>query len=479
MQRRDFIRLSTRTALALGLSGMGSPLWAGSTTTTPKTLIHVMLDGGPDFRHLIVPAYESSNNDAESYAAKFWSARASLFRVSTATELKEVYRNYYDEIEIDGVKCGILKQASWLKSEIAQGRVAIISNAIGSTNRNHHHAKLMIESGNMNSSPYNQDVSGWMGRAASGLKQTVVSVTSEVRLLCNGPHPTDIQRHDNSCVVNNYESREVGLYEYDTQADLDSGSSSYKYSENAIMSRALKSYYEAKRGSIPTNSPYYKAMQHEQRLRTFGRQVKTRLDANPIPQKILNLSEANHIDKLHSHYLATEIGSVYDSFVTQDIFDMRLMSMEVNGWDSHKNLRNQIEPKYEDMFGENRGFHALVDSLNAIDTALYENTLIVFSGEFGRQHKSNGDHGNDHGRGNTVLVMGGAIKKGGLYGDLFPESEKPYLDVKNADIEGKTSMLKIYSTLLEWQQQGLGEAVFGTLSTHSVESGVVLSDMFG
>jgi len=32
---------------------------------------------------------------------------------------------------------------------------------------------------------------------------------------------------------------------------------------------------------------------------------------------------------------------------------------------------------------------------------------------------------------------------------------------------------------LEWQQQGLGEAVFGTLSTHSVESGVVLSDMFG
>jgi len=468
MQRREFIKLSTKTAIALALSGIYTPLNAG-TNTPPKTIINVMLDGGPDFRYLIVPKYDNSSN-LDSYEAKFWEARASIFNVSGADDLKAAYSEYYNDITIGSNTYGILKKASWLKAQIDAGNVAIISNAIGSTNRNHHHAKLMIESGNMDASPYNQDVSGWLGRAANGLTQNVVSITSEVRLACNGPHPTDPKRHDNSCVVNNYKSRDMNLYFYDTQND-------YKYAEKAIMSRALRSYYTAKADTIPPSSPYYKAMQHEKKLREFGDQIKAILDKNDTPEKIANLTEKGHVNELDSSYFGRQISSCYDSFLTRDILNMRLISMEYNGWDSHKNLRNQIEPKFEDMFGTDKGFDALISSLDDIDTKIYKNMVITFSGEFGRQHLSNGDHGNDHGRGNTVLVIGGNIK-GGIYGDIFPDSEKDKLNTKNADIKGETSILKIYSATLDWQEAGLGDKIFGSLSNQNVEAGVKLSDIF-
>jgi len=476
MQRRDFIKLSTRTAIALAMSGVANPLMAGSTTVQ-KTIINLMLDGGPDFRHLIVPAYEASNNDPDSYAAKFWKARASIFNVTSESDLKKAYNDNYNNITISGIKCGILKIASWLEDQITAGNVAIVSNAIASTNRNHYHSKLVMESGDMDASPYNLDVSGWLGRSARGLGKNLVSVTSEVRLSCNGPVANHPEKHDNSMVINNQDSRNLGLFNYDTQGDLDNNSNLYRYYDSAYASRALKSYYEAKRGMIPSSSPYHKAMEHEKNLRDFGDRVKSILDANALPEKIANLNTKNHQNKLNSSYFAKQIASVYDSFVTKDIFDMSVISMDYNGWDSHKRLRTQIEPRYEDMFGTDKGFDALISSLDDLDTDIYKNMTIVISGEFGRQLKSNGDNGNDHGRGNTVLVIGEAVK-GKLYGDIFPDSELSELNVKNKDIEGKTSIFRIYSEILDWQQSGLGATVFGDISGHPLESGVDLSKIY-
>jgi len=476
MRRRDFIKLSANAALLLAWTGLGTPLQAGTTPAVSKTVINLMLDGGPDFRHLIVPAYKSGDAD-DSYAAQFWLSRASLWSVSSADELKQKYLDNYDDVTISGIKCGILKSCAWLRDEIDAGNVAIVNSVIGSTNRDHHHSQLMIESGSLEIGAHSLDASGWEGRAASSLGGNVLSLTPSVRLICNGPHPTDTNKHDNSCVISNYYSRDAGLYNYDTQGDLDSGSAEYTWSDRGKLSRALSSYYLAKRPSIPTGSPYYKPMEHERKLREFGALLGARLDATPIPQKISNLDEDGHDDELDSSRFARQILALHDSFATRDIVDMKLASMDYTGWDSHKNLRSQIEPKFEDMFGTNKGFDALITELDLIDSDIYKNSVIVISGEFGRQHKSNGDHGNDHGRGNSVIIIGGSLN-GGMYGDPFPESEKADLMVKNADREGKTSMLKVYAQILEWQKSGLGAEVFGDLSTHSVESGVDLGSIF-
>ena len=140
MKRRDFIKLSANTALILAFAGLSSPVYGVGLTTTPKSVINLILDGGPDFRHLIVPTYSMDNNDANSYAYKFWEARGTIFGKSGVDNLKQVYSDNYDDVIISGVACRILKKCAWLKDEINAGRVAIVNNVLGSENRNHHHS---------------------------------------------------------------------------------------------------------------------------------------------------------------------------------------------------------------------------------------------------------------------------------------------------------------------------------------------------
>jgi len=150
---------------------------------------------------------------------------------------------------------------------------------------------------------------------------------------------------------------------------------------------------------------------------------------------------------------------------------MRLASLSYGGWDSHKYLLDHITPKFEDIFGATKGLASLV---GALDEDAYEKSVFVVGGEFGRQLKSNGNEGNDHGRGNTMLVIGGKVK-GGLYGELFPSTELDKLDVKNEDIDGLTSMFKVYAEILNWQEADLGKKVFANLDNQAVEDGVDLT----
>ncbi len=467
MKRRDFIKLSAFTALAL--VSFSENVYASEVI--PKTVINISLDGGPDFRHLIVPAFSSEEG---SYGLEYAKTRASIFDVAMTNEaLQANFDDHYDAINISGVDCGILKSCEWLKDEINAQNVAIINNAIASTNRDHHHSILILESGSLLTGSHDVEVSGWLGRGAKALNAHVVSVSSGVRLVCNGPHATDAKAHDNSVVISNTHSRNAGLYNYDTQADLDSGSSGYKYNERAILSRSLSSYYSAKRDLIDQGSPYEKFMKHEEKLRLFGDQLKARLDTVALPQSIINLYEGENT--LSSKYFGRQIRSLYDSFASQDILSMRYASLEYTGWDSHKHQRAQIEAKYSDMFGAAKGLATLQSELELLNSGINDGSVIIISGEFGRQLKSNGDNGTDHGRGNSVLVIGKKIN-GGFYGDPFPSDEIDKLSVKNEDITGKTSIFQIYARVLEWQEAGLGESVFD-LSAQAIEDGVDFSNL--
>ncbi len=466
MKRRNFIKLSANVAFLLAFSGVYTPLRA-EDSSVEKVVVNLMLDGGPDFRYLIVPAYiEDDEGNTDEYTVDFWQARASIWNANTESELKEAYTEHYDDVTISGYACGVLKKCKWLIDEIDANNVAIINNVIASTNRNHHHSQVILEHGSTSANEYNLDVSGWAGRAAKELGANVISLTREVRLVCNGPHATDLNRHDNSCVIVNYDSRDGGLYSYDTQADLDNGSNNYQWSHAGIIGRALQSYYKSKRPFISENSPYHKAIAHEKQIRDFGTRLKEKLDTVTIPESIQNLSTGD--TALKSSAFAKQILSLYDSYQTRDILGMKLASMEYSGWDSHKNTSEKIAPKLEDIFGESKGLDSLIGEIGA---EAYNETVIVIAGEFGRQLVSNGDHGSDHGRGNSMLVIGGKVN-GGFYGDPFPDEDFTV----NADILGKTSMFQVYASVLDWQESDLGAKIFN-LNDEEIEESVDLSTM--
>ncbi|MGH7087633.1 MAG: DUF1501 domain-containing protein, partial [Stellaceae bacterium] len=92
---------------------------------------------------------------------------------------------------------------------------------------------------------------------------------------------------------------------------------------------------------------------------------------------------------------------------------IRLAFAALGGWDTHVaqgnhqgQLANHLRPLGEGLATFARG---LGDDR--------QNTVVVVISEFGRTLRENDAHGTDHGHGNAIWVMGGAIRGGRVYGN--------------------------------------------------------------
>jgi len=97
----------------------------------------------------------------------------------------------------------------------------------------------------------------------------------------------------------------------------------------------------------------------------------------------------------------------------------------VGGWDTHVNQGNE-----EGNLA--RKLKSLGDGLSILPQALgpvYDDTVVVVISEFGRTVRENVTGGTDHGRGNVMGLMGGALKGGKIYGE-WPGLAENVLDEK-------------------------------------------------
>ena len=85
---------------------------------------------------------------------------------------------------------------------------------------------------------------------------------------------------------------------------------------------------------------------------------------------------------------------------------------ESNGWDHHVNegaATGQLAARLDDFA---RGLAALATDLGD----RFDDTIILTMSEFGRAVAENGNRGTDHGHGNAMMVLGGAVRGGQIYG---------------------------------------------------------------
>ena len=85
---------------------------------------------------------------------------------------------------------------------------------------------------------------------------------------------------------------------------------------------------------------------------------------------------------------------------------------EIGGWDTHVNQgssQGQLGTRLGDFA---RGIAALVTDLGD----RMADTVVVTMSEFGRAVSENGNRGTDHGHGNAMLVIGGGVRGGHVYG---------------------------------------------------------------
>ena len=88
---------------------------------------------------------------------------------------------------------------------------------------------------------------------------------------------------------------------------------------------------------------------------------------------------------------------------------LRAATVDLGGWDTHEyqpgRFRNQVERL-------SQGLGAFYN-----DMVRYQNQLIVVViTEFGRRLRSNRSTGTDHGRGSVMMVLGGKVAGGRIYG---------------------------------------------------------------
>jgi uncharacterized protein (DUF1501 family) len=92
---------------------------------------------------------------------------------------------------------------------------------------------------------------------------------------------------------------------------------------------------------------------------------------------------------------------------------------EIDGWDHHGNENQQLS-------GLLRQFSSALAAFSQDMGDRMEDIVLVTMSEFGRTVEENGNGGTDHGHGSLMMVLGGSVQGGKVYGQ-WPGLEKEQL----------------------------------------------------
>jgi uncharacterized protein (DUF1501 family) len=443
-------------------AGLTLPLHASAACKVvdmPRTLVNLMLYGGMDSKFVFMPA---PSHFSSNYLDKIWAARSGLYG-GIYPSYTTMFDNEYLLTNHNGFEFGIFKRCGWLKSEFDAGRVAVIANSFCSTNRRHDQSQLNANAGDPIFDALHYDRDGWGGRLIEQLPGSVntVELAREISVFGNGTSAGERLQQ----VIHAQDTRAITLPSYD------GGNIT---SRRNILSRALKSYYQARGDEVAaqTDSPYSLFFQHDAALREFGDAIESRLnDCGPLPASLANLG-------LYSGHFGQQCRNLYDVCLVPDILNVRTLSMRYNGWDTHNNQISRIGNNLEDLFGSSGGLAtamAEISTLPYLSQPAREKLVLYFSSDFGRQLRANGDAGTDHGRG-AYSILWGTDVSGGLYGEMFPEREANLdandevpLETSGADVLGQTSTEKILAEVCEWMEPGSSSIVFPGAGSAKIE----------
>ncbi|MEL6807112.1 MAG: DUF1501 domain-containing protein [Pseudomonadota bacterium] len=148
------------------------------------------------------------------------------------------------------------------------------------------------------------------------------------------------------------------------------------------------------------------------------------------------LAEANILakDSAEGQSRGTPYHLAIAKFAARQLSDQaRIASFSLNGWDSHRGQRRVLGNALE------RLADTIVTLKNGMTDAVWGKTAVVAMTEFGRTVRENGTQGTDHGTGGLMLLAGGAVRGGRVYGqwpglgegDLYQDRDlMPTTDVR-------------------------------------------------
>jgi uncharacterized protein (DUF1501 family) len=122
---------------------------------------------------------------------------------------------------------------------------------------------------------------------------------------------------------------------------------------------------------------------------------------------------------------------------------VRLVAIGLGGWDTHVNQGDQKGQLAERLRPLGEGLAILARGSGES----WRDTVVVVLSEFGRTVRENGNAGTDHGHGNVIWVLGGAVNGGRVYGDWPGLS--PHQLYQRRDLAVTTDFRSVLNTIFE------------------------------
>jgi uncharacterized protein (DUF1501 family) len=362
MDRRFFLKSGSITLASIGVS-LSTPSFlqrvalAGPTLTggRRKTLIAIFQRGAVDGLNMVVPHGESN----------YYQLRPSIAIPKPQTGNSEA------AINLDGF-FGVHPSMNSLVPLWNAKRLAIIHGSGSPDNtRSHFDAQDYMESATpgIKSTP-----AGWLNRYlqdASQAKQSVfraVALTQRMPRVLQGPAP--------AVAISNL--ADFTIRAGSSSANIQGGfEAMYGQAVHDALGDTGKETFEAVN--------YLKKVNPSQHRPANGAQYPR----SPLGNSLLQIAQL----------IKSDVG-------------LEVAFTDVDGWDTHVNQgnsRGQLASRLQDFAS---AISALVIDLGE----RMDDVVILTMSEFGRTVRENGNRGTDHGHANAMLVIGGAVRGGKVYG---------------------------------------------------------------
>jgi uncharacterized protein (DUF1501 family) len=158
----------------------------------------------------------------------------------------------------------------------------------------------------------------------------------------------------------------------------------------------------------------------------------------PLPA---DLKQAQARNQQVQREAAAKLGTTLARFMTEP-GGPQIAAAELDGFDTHAN-QGAAEGQLAGRLAYLDGF---IDGLHTGLGPAWSDTVVLVATEFGRTARINGTKGTDHGTASTALLLGGAIKRGGIIGD-WPTLQQARL-FENRDTAPTLDMRALFKGVL-------------------------------
>lgn len=357
VSRRAFLG-SAGAALAAALPGLPSIAWA-TQPDAPHTLIILFQRGGCDGLSLVAPV-----NDPDYIADRAPELRVLADGPQPGRSLRQSLAPAID--------FRLHPAAAPLGEIYDSGHLAII-HAAGLENgtRSHFVAQDLMDRGLNDATSLHGAGDGWLTRLLATHSSTSPAIATSPSL------PTSLAFHGDSLAI----------------PDLRGG---LTLPGGPLVGPALAALYQGQSDAFSQASAHTLADMTllDSRLPRGG-DGKV-LDYQPEGGAVYEESESGRSLRTVARLLKMDIG-------------LSVATVDIGGWDHHDNLAG----RFNALAGQ---FSRAVAAFWA-DIAAYRNRVtVVVMTEFGRRLRTNKSNGADHGHGDVMMVLGGAVKGGQMYG---------------------------------------------------------------